>query len=191
MKTGFLALALALILAPVAAIAQNAPPDAPPALTDQQRQEMFQTFKTIHTQEEALHKTLRAQVLGSLTPIHKQTIANLIGQLAVSANPDKDAVEKQIDVLLSPAEKSAILNAHNNYLAQSRTLHQQAMQQMQKFMPAGGPMSGEHHMGMNGKTHKPVTDPGEILMRVLTSDDSHGMHGMMMPMGPPMGRPPH
>ncbi len=90
MNKGFLALVLALSILPVAAIAQSAPSsDAPPAMTDQQRQAMFTEFKAIHTQAEALHKQYRAQVLNSLTPIHRQTVANLIGQLAISANPDK------------------------------------------------------------------------------------------------------
>jgi hypothetical protein len=188
MNKGFLALALALTLSPVAAIAQSAPSgDAPPAMTDSQRQAMFQTFKQIHTQEETLHKNFRIQVLNSITAIHRQAVGNLIGQLAISANPDKSMTARQIDVLLSPAEKNGILNAHNNYLTQSRTLHQQAMQQMQKYLPAGAPQPGAHRM--NGKTHTQVTDAGEILLRALTSEDGHGMHGGMFPMGPPPARP--
>jgi len=190
MNKGFLALALALSMLPVAAIAQNAPPpDAPPAMTDQQRQAMFNTFKTIHTQEATLHKQLRTQVLGSLTPIHRQAVANLIGQLAISVNPDKSVTAKQIDTLLSGAERNAILSAHNNYLTASRTLHQQAMQEMQKYLPAGAPQSEQHHMGMHGKGRTQITDPGEILLRTLTSDEGHGMHGGMFPMGPPMAHP--
>jgi hypothetical protein len=190
MNKGFLALALALSILPVAAIAQSAPSsDAPPAMSDQQRQAMFTEFKAIHTQEAALHKQFRAQVLGSLTPIHRQTVATLIGQLAISANPDKSVTAKQIDVLLSGSERDAILNAHNNYLTQSKTLHQQAMQQMQKYLPAGAPQAGEHHTGMQGKGRTQINDPGEILLRTLTGDEGHGMHGGMFPMGPPMGHP--
>jgi hypothetical protein len=187
MKTGFLALALALTLLPISAIAQNAPPpEAQPAMTDQQRQAMYNTFKQIHTQEETLHKQLRAQVLASLTPLHRQAVASLIGQLAIAANPDEAVTAKQIDVLLSNGEKSQILAAHSNYLNQSKALHQQAMAQMQKYLPSGGPESGKQHMGMHGKSHTQVTDPATILLHVLSSDgDMHGHGGMMMPMGHP------
>jgi hypothetical protein len=198
MNKGFLALALALSILPVAAIAQSAPSittDAPPAMTDQQRQAMFNEFKAIHTQEAALHKQYRAQVLNSLTPIHRQTVANLIGQLAISANPDKSVTAKQIDVLLSGAERNAILSAHNNYLAQSKKLHEQAWQEMQKYLPAGASQGSkiamDHKMhSMNGKTHMQINDPGEILLRTLSGEEGHGMHGGMFPMGPPMGQPP-
>jgi hypothetical protein len=192
MNKGFLALALALSLSPVAAIAQSVQPDAPPAMSDQQRQAMFNTFRTIHTQEETLHKTFRAQALASLTPIHRQAVAGLIGQLAISANPDKSVTAKQIDALLSGAERNQILAAHTNYLNQSKALHQQAMAQLQKYMPAGGPPQGQHtHVGMDGKGRTQINDPGEILLRALT-EDSHGMHGGMgMRMGPPMSPPAH
>lgn len=194
MNKGFLALVLALSILPVAAVAQSAPAiksDAPPAMTDQQRQAMFNEFKAIHTQEAALHKQYRAQVLNSLTPIHRQTVANLIGQLAISANPDKSVTAKQIDVLLSGAERNAILSAHNNYLAQSKKLHEQAWQEMQKYLPAGASQGMGHKMhSMNGKTHMQINDPGEILLRTLSGEEGHGMHGGMFPMGPPMGQPP-
>jgi hypothetical protein len=192
MNKGFLALALALSILPAAAIAQSAPSitsDAPPAMTDQQRQAMFNEFKVIHTQEEALHKQYRTQVLNSLTAIHRQTVANLIGQLAISANPDKDVTAKQIDVLLSGAERNAILAAHNNFIVQSKKLHEQAMQEMQKYLPAGSTPGMGHKMhSMNGKTRTQTNDAGEILLRTLSSDEGHGMHGMMMPLGPPMRR---
>jgi hypothetical protein len=195
MNKGFLALALALSILPAAALAQSAPSitsdNAPPAMTDQQRQAMFNEFKAIHTQETALRKQYRAQVLNSLTPIHRQTVGNLIGQLAISANPDKSVTAKQIDVLLSGAERNAILSAHNNYVAQSKKLHEQAMQQMQKYLPAGASMRSDHKMhAMNGKTHTTVNDPGEILLRTLGGEEGHGMHGGMFPMGPPMGQAP-
>ena len=194
MNKGFLALALALSILPVAAIAQSAPTvtsDAPPAMTDQQRQAMVKEFKAVHDQAEVLHKQYRAQVLNSITPIHRQTVANLIGQLAISANPDKSVTAKQIDVLLSGAERNAILAAHNNYLAQSKKLHEQAWQEMQKYLPAGASQGTGHKMhSMNGKTHTQINDPGEILLRTLSGDEGHGMHGGMFPMGPPMGQPP-
>jgi hypothetical protein len=192
MNKGFLALVLALSILPVAAIAQSAPSsDAPPAMTDQQRQAMFTEFKAVHTQEEALHKQYRAQVLNSLTAIHRQTIANLIGQLAISANPDKSVTAKQIDILLSGSERNAILNAHTNYQAQSKKLHEQAMQEMQKYLPAGAAQGpGRKMHSMNGKNRTQINDPGEILLRTLSGDEGHGMHGGMFPMGPPMGQPP-
>ena len=192
MNKGFLALALALSILPVAAIAQNAPSQgAPPAMTDQQRQAMFSEFKAIHTQEAALHKQYRTQVLNSITPIHRQAVAGLIGQLAISTNPNKSATAKQIDVLLSGAERNAIVSAHNNFIAQSKKLHEQAMQEMQKYLPAGSSPGMGHKMhAMNAKNRAQIDDPGEILLRTLGGDEGRGMHGMMMPLGPPMGQSP-
>ena len=49
----------------------------------------------------------------------------------------------------------------------------------------------DHKMhSMNGKTHMQINDPGEILLRTLSGEEGHGMHGGMFPMGPPMGQPP-
>ena len=65
---------------------------------------------------------------------------------------------------------------------------------MQKYLPAGasqGSNAMDHKMhSMNGKTHMQINDPGEILLRTLTGEEGHGMHGGMFPMGPPMGHRP-
>ena len=160
-------------------------------MTDQQRQAMFTEFKAIHTQEEALYKQYRAQVLNSLTPIHRNAVASLIGQLAISANPDKSVTAKQIDVLLSGSERNAILSAHTNFKAQSKKLHEEAFQELSKYLPAGATQNSGHKMhSMNGKNHTEVNDPGEILLRTLSGNEGHGMHGGMFPMGPPMGGQP-
>jgi Spy/CpxP family protein refolding chaperone len=196
MNKGFLALTLALSILPAAAIAQSAPAVVPdhgaqgaPAMTDQQRQAMFTEFKAIHTQEEALYKQYRAQMLNSITPIHRNAVAGLIGQLAISANPDKSVTAKQIDILLSGAERNAILGAHANFQAQSKKLHEQAWQELQKYLPAGATQNSGHKMhGMNGNRTQ-VNDPGEILLRTLSGSEGHGMRGGMFPMGPPMGQP--
>jgi hypothetical protein len=63
------------------------------------------------------------------------------------------------------------------------------MQQMQKYLPAGAPQPGQH-VRMDHKNRTQINDPGEILLRTLSGEEGHGMHGGMFPMGPPMGQPP-
>ncbi|HTX60123.1 MAG TPA: hypothetical protein VMH02_10670 [Verrucomicrobiae bacterium] len=190
MKQSLLALALALTMLPVAAAAQNAPPQGgPPSWTPEQRQAMMQTFKTFRDQTEKLEEQTRTEVLAGLSAVHRQAVANIVGGLAVSAKPDVDVAVRQIDAILSPAEKSAILSAHNALRSQMETLHQQMRAQMERTMPAGAPPAKEHFQ-MRSSKHAQSNDPGKILLHILASG-VHGDHMVMMMRGGFGGPPPH
>lgn len=208
MKNLWLALALALLAVPASAMAQDAPsaaavpaPPPHPQLTPAQRQAMFKTMSDFHDKEMQLHKQLRSQMLGALSPEHRTAVANVIGQLAISASPDPGAAAKQIDALLTPAEKQAITTAHTQFSDQSRTLMQQMMSQMKSEMPSPPPGAPPHGtmMGQNWQKHNEVVDPGTILLTTLNGGGRMGMmmaHGFGMPPGagmppgPPGGGPP-
>ena len=164
MKRLFLALALVLAV-PAMAGAQQAPGSPKPAMRQAMHANMQQMMK--------LHQQFRAQVLGALTPAHKQLYASVVGSLAIAASPDPRAAAQQLDAALSESEKTAILTADQQFHTQMKSLSSP--------WPKRSP-------GPN-KPRKPHTpDAGEILLGMA------GGHGGMM-MGrmhggePGMGHP--
>jgi hypothetical protein len=179
MKNVFVALSLALTLIPVSALAQTTPTGVR-SITPAQRQAMFQQFQAFHQREEQLHQQFRAQVLGTLSADQRTSVANLIGQLAVSSNPDPQAAATQLDSVLSQGQKQQILSAHNTFKAQSKSLHEQMMRQMRNEMPGGGPPMGGHE-GMQGMQRTQMQpDAGMILLHLLGSFGGDEHHMMMM-----------
>ncbi len=165
MKKVFLALFLALNMLPVAALADD--PNPPGAPTAAQRQAMSDTFKTFREREGQLMHQFRSQVLSALTSAHRNEVASLVGQLAISNNPDPRAAAHQLDSMLSQSEQQAILSAHSSFREQSKTLHDQLRSQMQSQMPngpfhdrMGGPMSA------HTSSHQP--DAGMIVLHTLS-----------------------
>ena len=174
MKRSLVALALAFSVLPTAALAQDT--GARPAVTDQQRQAMHQTFEQFAQQEKQLHEQFRNQVLSSLSSAHRRAVAATIGELAIEPNPDMLAAAKRLDQILSPAERSRIMQAHDAFRTQSRQLHEQMKTDMQRIFP-------DHPM-MNhpeNKMQHPTPDAGTVLMMALIPHPMMGMmHGMMM-----------
>ena len=207
MRKLWLALILALLALPAVARADDNTSAAavPPTLTPAQRQAISTTVRAFRDKEKQMHQQLRSQILGSLSPDHRTAVANVIGQMVISASPDPDAAAKQIDAVLSPAERQSILAAHGTFVTQTQTLMQQMHAQLQKELPAGA--SGHMHGGMGMSSHSSMdgaaTDAGTVLMLVLAHhgpmgmgdmDDHHpgtpGMEGAQPPNGPPGGGPP-
>jgi hypothetical protein len=189
MNRGFLALALALSVFPIAALADdnNTPPSPP---TPAQRQAIFQTFEKYRQQEEQLHQQLRYQILSSLTPVHRRYVGTLIGELAVAPNPDFEATAKQLDRAISGSEQSRILAAHQQFETQSKALHEQMKTELQSELPAGAQQRWGHHDDQNRQDHAPRQyDAGTLLLKTLSPGhdmmgDDHGPM-MMMHGGPP------
>lgn len=184
MRKVLLALSLALTFLPVAALADDANPPGPPAVTPQQRQAMFNTFETFRRQEDQLHQQMRAQILGSLSAAHRTAVADLIGRLAITANPDPAAAAKQLDAILSQREQQQILAAHNAFRERSKTLHEQMRAQLEKQLPAGGPgpFGGEHTggpMGMQGQRPSASFDAGTVLLMSLSPHPMREQHLML------------
>lgn len=178
MNRSFLALALALSVLPTAALAQDT--GARPAMTDQQRQAVHQAFAQFAQQEQQLHQQFRSQVLSSLTAVHRRAIAATIGELAMEANPDFQAAAKRIDQILSPAERSRIMQAHQMFSTQRRQLRDQMKSDLERIMPADHPMN---HTEKSVQHANP--DTGTILLMTLSPHPMMEMHGMMHGEGPP------
>jgi len=193
-------LAVAISLAPLGALAgePGAPGPMPPMpmmmgggvqLTTQQHQQLMQIMEQTHQQLDQLHTQARAHILGSLTPAHRTLLAQVVGELAISANPDRDAAAHQLDAALSPAEAQSILATHNALKAQAESIMQNSFKQTQSVFTAqqraqmeqGGPQHGEHMMIASG--HGPEGDEmgeahetptaGMILLGLATGDDDH------------------
>ncbi|MBV8489978.1 MAG: hypothetical protein JO199_05545 [Candidatus Eremiobacteraeota bacterium] len=196
MKHAIIALSLALALAPLGALADDAggaPPQCP-VLTQQQKQQLQQTFETFRTQEEQLHKQMRAQLIGSLSPAHRNAIAGIIGNLAISANPDPALAAKQIDGLLSQGEQQRILSLHSAFRTQRHALHEQMRKQLESELPAKPKPPGDEHAGGRHEMQSRTLDAGTVVLKTLghagMPDMEMGMghHGWM---GPGSEGPPH
>ena len=140
MKFWFPALALVATVS-LPALAQEAPPpdamrpggEAAMARPTPQQMEAMQK---LHEQMRQIHMQSRLQMLGSLTAAHRAALANIIGQLAIAPQPNRRAAEAQIDALLSPAEKNAVLTSEATARTNSRTLMESARAQFEASLPA-------------------------------------------------------
>jgi hypothetical protein len=186
MNKGFLALALALSVIPIAAVAQDSNASAP---TADQRQAMRQTFQQFAQQEAQLHQQMRYQMLSAMSPVQRRAVGALIGELAVAPNPDPQAAAKRLDAMLSSGEQQRIIAAHTSFESQSRQLHEQMREQLQRVMPdAHGDMMKqrpEHSMGQR------QIDAGTLLLMGLSPQPMMGMHGGWPMMMHGEGPPPH
>jgi hypothetical protein len=173
MKRLFLIFTLAFAV-PAVAFAQQDPSGSP---SPQMREQMRANFQQIET----LHKEYRAQVLGALTPAHKQLYASVVGNLAIAASPDPKAAAAKLDTALSTGEKTAILNADKQFRASMKA----QMEQMRAAHPWPSPSGSSRPR----RSHTPRTpDAGRILLAMA------GGHGGMMMRGPgmrggPWGKP--
>src|SRR5215831_11866990 len=121
--------AVAVISLPLGAVAGDAPAPMPPMpppppgmgmafdfdgqnLTPAQQQQIHQIMDQTHQQMQQLMSQARSRVLGSITPAHRQLLAQIVGNLAISPNPDWDAAAKQLNAALSPSESQAVLSTH-------------------------------------------------------------------------------
>ena len=185
MNRGFLALALALSVFPIAALADdnNTPPSPP---TPAQRQQLFQTFEKYRQQEEQLHQQLRYQILSSLTPVHRRYVGSLIGELAVAPNPDFEGTAKRLDQVISGGEQSRILAAHQQFETQRQTLREQMKTELQSEFPQGS-QHWTHHEDQNDHEHaQRQLDAGTLLLKTLSpGHDMMGDNGPMMMHGGP------
>jgi hypothetical protein len=179
MKNAILALALAALVSPVAALAdQPAPPaGGPPSLSPAQRQQIKTTMQSFAQQEQALQTQARSQILGSLIAAHRTALANIVGQLAIAANPNPEAAAQQLDALLSTGEKQAVLNAHANLETQRKALREKLRTAIESELPAR-PDGGQQHQWKGGQELRipPAPDAGRILL-ATAAEAIHGSHG--------------
>jgi hypothetical protein len=146
-----LGLAAAMAATTVPALAQNAPPTPNPA--------MRQQFQQMRSQMREIRSAERAQILGALTSAHKTLLANVVGRLATSANPDFEGAARQLDSALSANEKQTIVNAAQNARAKQRSLMQSMREQS-----GMGPGPWRHGPESGAQRPKRAPDAGRILL---------------------------
>jgi len=171
-------LSLALMLAPASALAQSEPPGPPPdgaaafsTPSPAQRAAMEQ-FRTAAQQ---YHIQTRSNMLASLSPAHRSALASLVGQLALTPNPNYKAAIAQVDAMLSPNERTSIVNIST---AERNSMHALMQQQRAAMASTLTPAQQSEMAQREAKrqafeashprpTHVP--DPGAILLRTLAS----------------------
>jgi len=146
----------------------------------------FSVMEQARAKMEQLHAQARLAALNSLTPAHRALLAQVVGQLAIAANPDVSAAARSLDNVLSQNEGRSILNISSSLESQSRQIMEAARQQMMAANPngqagpggpggpggppgPGGPWMGAHgfHEGMQGPQNT-TPDPGMILLLMST-----------------------
>ena len=153
-------------------------------LTPSQRQAMEQTMTQTHQQMEQLHNQVRTKLLGALTPAHRSLLAQVIGQLAIAPNPDRDAAVRQLNAALSPGEAQAIIAAHTAAMTQMHSIMEAAHQRMQTIFGEGQKTQQSSNGHTDQMWHGPPGGPqmhamgqltaGDILLHLAGSDlDSH------------------
>jgi hypothetical protein len=185
MKSSLL-LSLALFLAPAAAFAQAGPPP-PPDATDGAHAPptaaQMAAMQQMRAQMEQMHVQVRSQMLGSLTAQHRTAVASIVGQLALSANPDPAGAARQLDLILSPGEKQSVLNVAANAHNTMHAMMEQHRAQMESTMTADQRTqmaAREAKMQAFRQSHpRPeMNDPGTIVLHTLGAfGGPEGMHG--------------
>jgi Spy/CpxP family protein refolding chaperone len=197
-------LTFALALTPGIAFAQTnpAPPrDGPGGPAGMQRPRPdFAQMQQLRKQMMQIHQQTRQQILADLSPAHRKLLADVVGQLAVSPNPDREAAAKTLDAALSPNEAQAILAAETSARTQSRAQFEANLTPDQKAAmaarDANRPKWQGQGPGAGRRRHTP--DAGRTLLELALGHGEGrgmggpGMHGRGMdgPGGPGMGGPP-
>lgn len=183
LSAAVLAIALAL---PAGAIAGELP--APPFLgpeeaqslhlTPQQQQQMSQAWSAAHARLQQLHTQGRAQILASLTPQQRSLLAQVVGNLAISPNPDEDAAAQQIQNSLTPQQAQRIIGLHSSLEQQAMGIMQSAHAQVESYLTPDqrqkiqqdmnvhfgmGPHDAMYHHGM-GPNVTSATEAGHIVL---------------------------
>lgn len=143
-----LALAFCAALIPCAALAQSTPPRPPGPPGGGPPPQMRAMMDKM--------KANRAAMFAALSPEHRAAVEAAIGQLATGTLASPQDAIKQIDSVLTPSEKTAVLAGHTKAMAD---MH--AMMPAHPGMPpqhigtprvddAGAVLLGVTHMGMRG-----------------------------------------
>ena len=194
--------ALSIALLPGIALAQEAPAAAPPPAAPAGapgepggwNPERFAAMRQTHAQITQLHEQTRAAMLSALSPLHRNAIANLIGQFAISANPDARTLGRQIDAVLTRGEAQNVVNLAAAERTNARGIEQAARAQFAASLSAderAEMAAREQKMEAARAQHVARTpDPGLELVRTLVEGVGHRPEGPGGPGGPgPEGRP--
>jgi hypothetical protein len=178
--------ALAFVLAPVVGAAQqDAPPPGPPpdgapmAAPNPQRME---AMRQVRRQMMQLRTQTRTQMLAALTPQHRTAIASVLGEAAVSPNPDPRVVAQRIDALLTRSEAQNVVNVAASERANARNIVESARAQyVASLTPDEQAQMKQREAAMAARAQsrrEPRTpDPGRELMRTILGFGGDEMHG--------------
>jgi Spy/CpxP family protein refolding chaperone len=122
-------LGFALAMSPTLVAAQSSP--SPDAAAPAVSHPSFAAMQQMHEQLEQIHRQARLQMLASLTPAHRTLLASVIGQLAISANPDRQVAARSLDAALSQNEQRSVLSVATNAHTQERSLMEAARTQFE------------------------------------------------------------
>lgn len=190
--------AVAVISLPLGAVAGEPPAPMPPMppmgppgmgmafdfdgqnLTPAQQQQIHQIMDQTHQQMQQLMSQSRSRVLGSITPAHRQLLAQVVGNLAVAPNPDWDAAAKQLNAALSPGEAQAVLSTHQAAMQQMMSLMQATHQRMEAVLTSqqrssmqNGHPNEQTHERMFFKGAPGTLTAGEILLHLSEMGGDH------------------
>jgi hypothetical protein len=165
------ALAAALILVPLGAGAD--PLDAP---NSSQNPAASQAFAQVHARIDQLHAQARVSALNALTPAHRNLLAQVVGQLAISPNPDVASAARVLDTNLGPSEGQALVSISTSLRQQTQQLMATARQQMINSLPPGSqPTHKVRPMGVG--LSQTQNDPGLILLHLTIFSIGHSGPG--------------
>lgn len=186
-RFNFAILAIAIALAPAAALAGSNSYGTP----SPQMRAAFQSMDQAHARVEQLHSQARLAVLNVLTTGQRNLLAQVVGQLAISASPNIAAAARTVDNSLSQAQGRTILSISSSLETQSRQIMDAAHHQMMAARPQsatttqglpgtggpgmGGPWMHMHHGDMSGSQAQ-STDPGMLLLLM----SMHAIHPDVM-----------
>ena len=170
---------LVLTFAPAVVAAQNTPlpmTGGSPTLNVQQQAALRQ----LRVQFQQSRLQARTRLLAALTPAHRAAVANIVGQLALTLNPNPRAGAQALDTVLTPAEKQSILSIVAAERANTQTLrqHQKAIFEAtltaaQRAQAAQREAQRQaYRRGHQRPMHVP--EPGAIVLRTLGSFGSPG-----------------
>jgi hypothetical protein len=170
LTTAMLAIAISSI--PLGAMAAEPPAPCGPAMIAGGFNGPPPGMEQMHAQMHQLTVGMRTALLQSLSAQHRVMLAQTIGNLAISADPDYDAAAKQIDAALSAQEAQSIIRITTQFHQQMDALMRAHMPPM-PAMPQGpndqsGQIRTQDRVFVNGP-HQ--IDAGHELL-MLGSDDS-------------------
>jgi hypothetical protein len=182
-------LGFAFAMSPALVAAQTSP--APEAAAASFPHPNTAQMEQMRAQMEQIHARTRQQMLASLTPAHRAAVANIIGQLAIAPNPNRQAAAAAIDALLSPGERNSVLSVETAAHTQARSLMEASRAQFEASlsadqraeMQARMDARTDEHRGAMNRT-RPAPDAGSVLLRLGGGEEHRGVGG---PMG---GGPP-
>lgn len=167
-------------------------------LTPQQQQSIERVWASAHARIRQLHVDGRNQVLSSLTPQQRSLLAQVVGNLAIAPNPDREAAAKQIQAALTPQQTQHIISLHSAMFTSLDGILQSAKAQADSYLTADqrqkvqqemsvhfgmghagmGPehmAMGQHVRSMGGGDENPATEAGHILLGLATGEFTGNM----------------